>query len=315
MEVNTMNMMNGYYGQQDPYAANPYMGGQNPYFMGQPTYYNQAMQAPSNQNALTNEEIQRLRSTRPTDTLNLSVEPEEILRAMCTHKDNGRDVVQMVQDGSGDVWCPICGKRWSPEQLSLEEVTDLTNRLIGQMQNARWSGEYPQAVAREYFAMIPLLEKFPELFKYATKNFNRYMGQAGMFNAQDANIYNMYNSLFTGGAGAYGYAQPNPYMASGAMAMKPAAPVQQANPAINPMQAPVYGAPGFNPQFANQANIMMNGTYYHQPVNPYMAAPSQAPQAGVGYNPVFNNTAAAPQAGQVAAPAADAAAADTKADL
>ena len=182
------------------------------------------------------------------------------------------------------------------------------------MQNAKWSGEFPQQVAREYFAMIPLLEKFPELFKYASKNFGRLMGQSGMFNAQDANIYNMYNSLFTGGANPY-YAQQNPYMASAAYQQPaPAGQVQQANPAINPMQQPVYGAPGFNPQFANQANLMMGGTYYAQPqqVNPY--APSQAPQAA-GYNPVFNNPAVNPQQPATpAAPAADAAA-DTKADL
>ena len=327
MEMNTMN--NGYYDQQQMYG-NPYMG--NPYFQGQPMYYNPQMQAPSNQNALTNEEIQRLRSLRPNTSLNLSVDQEEVLRSICTHKDNGRDVVQVVQDGSNDVWCPICGKRWNPEQLSQEEVQDLVNRLLAQMQNTKWAGEFPVNVVREFFSMMPLIEKFPEIYKYGMKNFNRLMGQNGMFNAADANIYAMYNGLFSGG-GAYGYGQqygnpyqmygqqPNPYYSQQMAQAQQAVGGQPANPNVNPMQQPMYGMPGYNPQFGNQANMMMGGTYYQQPqMNPY-GTQSQAPQAQQMYNPVFTNPVnQQPQAPQqqntqpVATPDKNAAA-DSKADL
>ena len=195
MEINTMN--NGYgYGMYDNV---------NPYFQQQP-FQQQPMQVPQMQNALTNEEIQRLRSLRPTTSLNLSVDQEEVLRAMCTHKDNGREVVQLLQDGSGDAYCPICGKRWKPEQLSQEDLQALVDQLICQMQNAKWVGELPANVVREFFAMMPLIEKFPELYKYSMKNFNKYANQNNMFNAADANIYAMYNGLFSG-AGAYA----NPY--------------------------------------------------------------------------------------------------------
>lgn len=194
MEINTMN---GYgYG---------YDNMNNPYFQQQP-FQQQPMQVPQMQNALTNEEIQRLRSLRPTTSLNLSVDQEEVLRAMCTHKDNGREVVQLLQDGSGDAYCPICGKRWKPEQLSQEDLQALVDQLICQMQNAKWVGELPANVVREFFAMMPLIEKFPELYKYSMKNFNKYANQNNMFNAADANIYAMYNGLFSG-AGAYA----NPY--------------------------------------------------------------------------------------------------------
>ena len=57
MEINTMN---GYgYG---------YDTMNNPYFQQQP-FQQQPMQVPQMQNALTNEEIQRLRSLRPTTSL------------------------------------------------------------------------------------------------------------------------------------------------------------------------------------------------------------------------------------------------------
>ena len=256
MEINTMN--NGYgYGMYD---------NMNPYFQQQP-FQQQQMQVPQMQNALTNEEIQRLRSLRPTTSLNLSVDQEEVLRAMCTHKDNGREVVQLLQDGSGDAYCPICGKRWKPEQLSQEDLQSLVDQLICQMQNAKWVGELPANVVREFFAMMPLIEKFPELYKYSMKNFNKYANQNNMFNAADANIYAMYNGLFSG-AGAYAnpYQQAmNGYYQQQPMGMgyyqQPAQQAQQANPNVNPMQQPPYNA-----QFANQANMMMGGTMYQQPI-------------------------------------------------
>ena len=257
MEINTMN---GYgYG---------YDNMNNPYFQQQP-FQQQPMQVPQMQNALTNEEIQRLRSLRPTTSLNLSVDQEEVLRAMCTHKDNGREVVQLLQDGSGDAYCPICGKRWKPEQLSQEDLQALVDQLICQMQNAKWVGELPANVVREFFAMMPLIEKFPELYKYSMKNFNKYANQNNMFNAADANIYAMYNGLFSG-AGAYanpyqqamnGYYQQPMGMGYYQQPMQQQAPQQAANPNVNPMQQPQQP---YNAQFTNQANMMMGGTMYQQ---------------------------------------------------
>ena len=301
MEINTMN--NGYgYGMYDNV---------NPYFQQQP-FQQQPMQVPQMQNALTNEEIQRLRSLRPTTSLNLSVDQEEVLRAMCTHKDNGREVVQLLQDGSGDAYCPICGKRWKPEQLSQEDLQALVDQLICQMQNAKWVGELPANVVREFFAMMPLIEKFPELYKYSMKNFNKYANQNNMFNAADANIYAMYNGLFSG-AGAYAnmgyYQQP----------MQQQAPQQAANPNVNPMQQPQQP---YNAQFTNQANMMMGGTmyqqqpmgmgYYQQPMQQPMQ--QQAPQTytfGVAQQQMAQQQPTADQkpAQQTATPA------DTKADL
>lgn len=297
MDVN-MNMagngmgMGGYYGQQmqDPYQNS------NPYFMGQPIGFNPTMQAPNNQNALTNEEIQRLRSNRPSNSLNLTIEPEDVLRAMCTHKDNGRDVVQMVNDGSGDVWCPICGERWKPERLSNEEVQELVEKLISQMQNTKWVSDLPVNMEREYFSIMPLLRKYIDVHKYGMKNFDKYAGQNAYYSAADANIYSMYNGLF--GSAAYGsqmygnpYQQFQPsYYQQQMQAQAAVGGGQQANPAYNPMQQPQYGMPGYNPQFGNQANMMMGGTFYQQPPQGMQGMGQAMGQAQPGYNPVFGNT-------------------------
>ena len=270
----------------------------------------QPMPTPQNQNALTPEEIQKLRSIRPTSTLNLNIDQDDVLRAMCTHKENGRDLVQLVQDGSGDVYCPICGERWNPEVLSKEEVSALVTKLIAQMQNSKWTGEFPTNVVREYYSMIPLLKKFPDLFEYGSKNFERFLNQRGIYNAGDANIYAQYNSLYGPGMGygapmyqqqPFGAPMPGHYQ-------QPAAPQgQPANPLVNPMQQPVYGAPGYNPQFGDQANMMMGGTYYGQP------GPQQyAPVYGAVQQPA-QQPAAQPQQPAATAPAT--ATVDTKVDL
>ena len=291
MDANVMynNVIGGY----------PQYAGYNPGFYYQPQAYPQNMRVPQNQNALTPEEIQRLRNSNPNNNaLNLSIEQDEMLRAICTHKDNGRDMVQLVQDGSGDVYCPICGERWNPATMSKDEVKAAIDTIIAQMQNAKWTGEYPQNVAREYFAMIPLLKKFPDLFEYGAKNFEKYLNQRGFYNAADANIYAQYNSMFGPGMG---YGQPM-YQGMGMYGQQPmgqpqgyyqqqptpAAPAMPADPNTNPMQAP-YGAPYYNPQFGNQANIMMQGTYYQQPYQPPMAPQPAMPQQGQQppYNPVY----------------------------
>jgi hypothetical protein len=196
------------------------------------------------------------------------------------------------------------------------------------MQNAKWVGELPANVVREFFAMMPLIEKFPELYKYSMKNFNKYANQNNMFNAADANIYAMYNGLFSG-AGAYanpyqqamnGYYQQQPMgMGYYQQPMQQQAPQQAANPNVNPMQQPQQP---YNAQFTNQANMMMGGTmyqqqpmgmgYYQQPMQ--QAMQQQAPQTytfGVAQQQMAQQQPTADQkpAQQTATPA------DTKADL
>ena len=113
------NMMNNYYyGQQA--MGQPYYGGYDPSMYSYQAYGYNSIPTPANQNALTAEEIQILKNARPTSKIELSIDRTDVLRSMCTHKDNGRDVVMQVTDGSGDVWCPICNHRWHPDMKSKE---------------------------------------------------------------------------------------------------------------------------------------------------------------------------------------------------
>lgn len=282
------NMNNYYYGQQQ--VAQPYYGdvyGQNPYAFPAMGYNNIA--TPANQNALTAEEIQILKNARPTSKLELSIDRNDVLRSMCTHKDNGRDVVIQVNDGSGEVYCPICGKKWKPDMKTKEEVEELVSELLNQMENAKWTGDLPVDLTRELFTLMPLLGKYPDIHEYAMNTFNKYYSQRGMYNAADTNVYGMYNSLFTPTMpSAPGYAAPAQAPAQGYYGQAPQGYVPNGAPAttVNPMQAqvPAYGvnpaAP--NQQFVAQANMMMGGTVapgYAAPVYGAPAAPAQPVQA------------------------------------
>ena len=304
-------MMNSYYYGQQQAMGQPYYNGYDPNMYSYPAMGYTNMPAPANQNALTAEEIQILKNARPTNKIDLSISREDVLRSMCTHKDNGRDVVVMLSDGSGDVFCPICQKRWKPDMMTKEEVQELVSKLADQMENAKWTGDLPVDLTRELFTLIPLLAKYPEIHEYAMNTFNKYYSARGMINAQDTNIYGMYNSLLGAGIPSTGYAAPMqgyygqpqqpvfnnqmnaPVGYYGQQQGYVPASVSQANPMINPMQAPTYGVNPMAPnqQFVQQANMMMGGTVTQQPMMnaPVYGTPQvqQAPVQQTNAGPVI----------------------------
>lgn len=306
-------------------------GGYSPYMAAQfyganPMVYN-TVPMPQNQNALTEDEIKRITTTKPSK-LDITVPEDEIIRSMCTHKHNGRDVVVLTNDANHTTcYCPICGKTWKDRTYTKEEVQELVYDLISAMQHAKWVADFPIQLVREYFAMIPILEKFPDLYEYAMKNFNRYMTQNGYTTASDASAYARYNAVWGGGnnfvanpypthptypiqpqqpAGYYGQQQQVPgYAPAAVQAQQPGyytgAP---ANPMTNPMQVqqpmdyynqqPQMIPQGINPAapspFVNQANMMMAGGV------PYPQAQPQQPQ----FAPATTYAPAAQQAQQPA---------------
>ena len=283
-----MDYNNYYYGQPQ------YMGQQMTGFAGQP-YVQQPMLQPQNVNAITEEEIKLIAASKP-NKLDINISQEDNIRAMCTHKHNGQDVVQLINDESGDVWCPICQERWSPSRMTKEDITNAVNVIISQMQNAKWAGDLNVALVRDYFPMIPLLKKFPEIYEYSMQTFNKYASQNGYNFANEAAIYSQYNQLMNYAPMTYsnGYTQQQPmsYVPQNGMPVygQPQQPYMnqpmgygQAATAVNPMQAPYGVAPQApNQQFVNQADMMMNGTVYGQPQaqaqnQAYVPASAQAP--------------------------------------
>ena len=278
-----MDNMYNYYGQ-----SNGYYGGAAMY--NQPMYYNTGMITPQNNPSLTAEEMQLIKQTNPSK-IDITISEVDKFRAICNHKDQNKvDRVVQIQDGTGDVFCPICNYRWNPDNLSKEEVKDICDKLIAAMQNAKWVGDYGVQLTRDYFAMIPLLEKFPDLYEYAMKQFNKYCSTNGYQSANDAAIYNQYNSLM-------GYSQPTYYQPQQPMYGAPVynQPQQQVyqNPYVTQQQAPVA-------QNATNVNPMQANTYMTQPQQPMYGAPmgqpmyQQNPYAPIAPTPGVPNGMAAP---------------------
>ena len=303
----------GYY-QQPNYGYYNY-----PYGSYQPQVVNQPL-VMNNVNALNDEEIRILENSRPK-TLSINIDQNDVYRSICTHKKNGRDVVQRLSDGSGDVWCPICNARWKPQMIDNDELETIIKTLDDQMQNAKWIGDLPIELTRELFTMEPMIKQYPKIHKYAIENFRKYFNQNAIINAADSSSQAQYNSLFGPGNGI-GYANPGYYQQQ----YMPAQPQQpdiyygqqmgmppvNGNPCVNPMQATMpYGVNPMAPnqQFVNQAANMMppqqpgyngvqpqqqpgyNGVQPQQPVTAQPAQPQTAtfatpqPQAYQPQNP------------------------------
>lgn len=275
----------------NPYG-NQMMGGV-PYNNGM-TYAQQNM--PKQSNPLTTEEIQLLR--RKDNPFSLQITNEQRLKGICFHLDeNGNNAIITNQDGSN--YCPICGHTWFSQDVTEEEAKDITQRFISLLQNIKTMYiNFPDKAAREFFQIIPLCEKVPELLKIASDIFRNYEGMAGGY-MNGNNPFALFNQI---GSGVYGMGMGmgyNPYNAGYNPNMQQYA---QTNPAMYQQpqqqmaaQAPV--APAANP-FVQQAPQGYN--------NGYAAPAGYQPQTqGYAYQPgqVPAQPQVAPQPAQQAAPA------------
>lgn len=252
------------------------------------TYAQQNM--PKQSNPLTNEEIQLLR--KKDNPFSLQITNEQRLKGICFHLDeNGNNAIITNQDGSN--YCPICGHTWFSQDVTKEEAEDITQRFISLLQNIKTMYiNFPNQAAREFFQIIPLCEKVPELLKIASDIFKNYEGMAGGY-MNGNNPFALFNQI---GSGAFGfgynpnmqqYAQTNPMMYQ--------QPQQQMA-----AQAPVQ--PGANP-FVQQGYPQPAAPVYN---NGYAAPVGYQPttQAGYQYQPGQVPATPVAQPQQPAAPAA-----------
>lgn len=289
---------------QNMYGA-PYYGQPGFYYdpnYGQPwNYGNPQQQQMVLTNSITDEEAKEIQQ-KPGGNLNVNIDRSDAIKAMCSHKSEKGDPVCMLNDGSGNVICQICKTVWNPNLLSRDEVEVLVNQIVDQMENDKWIGNLPTQLVRDFYLLIPMLKKWPEIHEYAINSYNKLTGNQYMYNAQDYGAQQMFSSLMGGTlynpAGYYGqpmyqqpYGQqpqqmPNQQYVPG---QQPQAPVN--NPAVNPMQAPYgYNPAAMNQQMVQQSQMMMpGGVNYAQPyANPGQFYQQQAqPQAPAMQTPVY----------------------------
>lgn len=189
----------------------------------------QPQNAPKIKNNLTQEEIMRL--VQKDNQFTLALTEVEKLRAACNHRwaDGTQDSI--VEDPvTGICTCQICGYQFEPiaENTDKETLEEYVKNILDVLQTIKLLYiEMPEDVAREFFMVIPLIEKIPKLFERACSVYNKYSDvNVYGYNNRNMNAMQIFNMLQGTLAGQpmgqpmapnYGYAQA-PYGSNGFVA-------------------------------------------------------------------------------------------------
>ena len=266
---------------QNPAFGQAYMyGGQTP----------QQMQKFSN--PLTAEEIEML--TKATSKFSLNITNEQRLRGICNHRTADGMGDAIVEDkATGLLKCSICGYtfRQVDSNMTADEIKVAMEQVIDLLQTVKLMFiDMPVESAREYFQIIPLLEKLPELFEIAAKNMTKHDAYGWNMRNPNMSAYAMFQNLSNiYGNGAFMGQQPmggNPYQSQMGQPMMGGNPYQ--NPYMNQGGNPYMGSNGFVATGApayqpNNAGFAYNpgGVAQATPTTPTGPAPQQLPGEAV----------------------------------
>ena len=215
-------------------------------------------------NVLTEDEIKSL--IQKDKEFSLSITQDEYLRGICNHRNQtGTSDALQYDSVTGEARCAICGYKFKPIEAdtSLDSIKNSVADIIDILQTIKLMYiDLPPVAAKEFFQIIPMLEKVPMLFDYAAKNMTKHEANNWAFNNRNMGAMSMFNNLqnaFCGGMMGAPVQQPmNVYAQPGAPAgmptygypMQGVAPQMNANPfgyagAANPAMA------GYQPQTQN----------------------------------------------------------------
>lgn len=270
-------MMNNQYNQ--PFYGNV------PYNQG--VMYNNQPQV-KRTNPLTKEEISSLRTKTP---FSLAITQDDVYRGICFHVDeNGNPAT--VTDPNGATTCTICGETWNSNELSTDEVQAATENILSVLQTIKLMYlTFPEQAARDFYQIIPLLKKVPQLYKIAADNFRTFEGQTSNYYNGQPNPFTIFSQI----AGGNGFGNAFQY--------------QQTQPGYGQPVPNMYGQPA--PAMYGQPAQPMNPPMYGAAPNPFDAAsygttpqPAYAPVTPTGYAYAPGQPAAPVAPGQPVAPAA-----------
>lgn len=238
--------------------------------------YNPTGQMQTKQSStLTQDEYAKL--MRKENQFSLALTETDVTRGVCNHRtlDGMQDTLAQEPDGS--VRCQVCGYSFRPMDATTtpEDIKEACSLVVDILQTIKLLYiDMPINAQREYFQIIPLIEKIPQLFELAAKNFSKhenygawnYRGQ----NMSAMNLFSMLSGALNGGAPMMGQYMNGAQMNMG-MGMPMGGPMMG-----QPM--PNMGMP--NPAMSNgfgyvgQGAPMMSGGYAPQTQN-YQYAPAQ----------------------------------------
>lgn len=293
---------NPYYNAPMGAPAQPYMNYGMPYGgIGQPV---QPVQ-PKMTQILSPEDINTLKAKNTT--FNINVDPVDILRACCVHRENGN--FKIIDNGDGTVTCSICGETFTPIYSADDENIEAIIRQAMDVLNTIKLAyvDLPPEMGKEYFPIIELIKKIPALYKISMNDLNKYTNiQQNQQQNAGAGYGNAFANLNMITSGYGSYYQPQPYnyapaydpnqtfmpgqptpasMAQQNISMTPTMPSYGYNPTMN--QAPV-------PPAQNPFNMYAQPQAQAPAVNPYAPTQAPAPMAPQPYKPQTQPVPAGP---------------------
>ena len=167
-------------------------------------------QIPAYTQPLTQEDINSM--THSAQGFSMEISPEEMKKAICTHKYIGGKSALVPDDpnnADGHVTCAICGASFLMGDWTKEQVEEVCSKLIDIFQTCKALYlDVPLNLAKNYYPIIKLIEKFPTFYDQSVKNFSKYENPTQNLNyyGQNINGFAALNQILNGGIGApYGY--------------------------------------------------------------------------------------------------------------
>ena len=224
------------------------------------------------QSWLTKSEIDSLQKNGNGFTLNVT--NEDVVRGTCNHRTERGDLA-LIDNGNGTWTCSVCGHTFGINtDITEDDVKKATGLILDILQTIKLMYvSMPQNVGREFFQIIPLIEKIPKLYTIASNDFKKFDNIGGYIDGTPMNAFAVFSNMTTPGFGGMGMAQPQyqqpmgqqpmmngqPYMGgypgmmNQPMPQQPYYPNQQVAPGANPFYAnPTGGYPAYNPGVAPQ---------------------------------------------------------------
>ena len=229
-------------------------GMMTPGMMGGPQYVQQ--QAKMTQ-PLTKEEIAKLKNN---GNAKLVIDEIDLLKAKCTHKQNGQLTLQPNSNGTHT--CTLCGETFNLIDVDPSEVEAITARMVDVLQSIKtFYLDMPVNYASEFFVMIPLLKNTPVLYRIALNQFSKYESGSVVNQSNPMYGFGLLNTITSPMGMQPGYGM-NPMMNQG-MAMQPGYGMQ---PGM--VQQPVMMQPGMGMPTDMYGNPVQGNPFTGQMVQP-----------------------------------------------
>ena len=266
----------------------------------QPQMYNYngmpASQQRKQNNFLSDEQIDKLQNNKPK--FNLQPTDQEIMESKCNHRQKGglSSSLEVDPTDPSRYTCSICHQPVKPVDPTAErsDVQSITDDFVNVLETIKiLFADFP-AEAAEYFTIIPLVKRAPELFEMAVKSIRKY-NQNNPYGFQDpsnSTNYILNNFMAANGFGGFGmggYGQPM-YQQAPQYTQPQPTPVMGANPA--------FGNYGTNPFGYNGASQFGAPQYGYQPgvqgfqYNPQQAQPAPQQDTSAGTTTTTTNNQA-----------------------